>query len=273
VGVSGGSFTRTQPAGPTGDGYTLSGSFTSATAASGTLASVMTAGSCGGNSTASWTATNSGVGKPILPLPPSGLNASPGPSSARFWWIRPDPAGGEATSYDLEIGSSAGASNIAVLSSTETATAGSGLAPGTYFARVRARNLSGTSRASNEVTFNVTATAPSYVGTWAGTTNQGKPISFVIARVGSTDVVTSVTFGFTINGSGGCVREDQTTHAPNSPVSGNQMTMARLVDPPTFQGYGLFDTPTSVTGNLYVTTALSSSCVGSAGVTWTATKQ
>jgi hypothetical protein len=138
---------------------------------------------------------------------------------------------------------------------------------------VRARNLSGTSRASNEVSFNVTTSAPSYVGTWAGTTSQGKPISFVIARVGSTDVVTSVTFGFAVNGSGGCVLDDQTTHTPNSPVSGNQMTMARLVDPPTFQGYGLFDTATTVSGNLYVTTPLSSPCVGSAGFTWTATKQ
>jgi len=273
VGVSGGTFTRTQPAGPGGDGYTLNGAFTSASAASGTLASVMTAGSCGGNSTATWTATNSGVGKPILPLPPTALNASPGPSSAGFWWIRPDPAGGEAASYDLEIGSSAGARNVAVLSSTETSTTGSGLAPGTYFARVRARNLSGASRASNEVNFTVTAAAPSYVGTWAGTTNQGRPISFVIARVGNADVVTSVTFAFTINGSGGCVLDDQTSHSPNSPVSGNQMTIARLVDPPTFQGYGLFDTPTTVSGNLYVTTALSSPCVGSVALTWTATKQ
>ena len=235
----------------------------------------MTAGSCGGPGAATWTATNSGVGMPMLPLPPSELNAAPGASSVNLSWLRPgpygqtEPIGGEWTSYDVELGTSPGASNVAVLAATETSATARNLASGTYYARVRARNRSGTSRPSNEVTFNVTTTAPSYNGTWNGTTSQGKPFSFVVAN----NFVTSVSFGFTITGSGGCTLDDATMHTPNAPVSGNQMLIGRLIDPPTFAGSGTFDTSTTASGYVHVTTALSSPCIGSSGFTWTATKQ
>lgn len=205
---------------------------------------------------------------PILPLPPTALNAAPGPSSANLYWIRPETAGGEWTSYDVEIGTSPGTSNVAVLATTETSATARNLAAGTYYARVRARNRSGTGRSSNEVTFNVSTAAPSYNGTWSGTTSQGKPFSFVI----SNNFVTSVTFGFTITGAGGCTLDDATTHVLNTPVNGNQMLIGRLIDPPTFAGSGTFDTSTTASGYVYVTTALSSPCIGSSGFTWTATK-
>jgi subtilisin family serine protease len=268
VGIAGGSFTRNSPAQPLKDGYTLSGTFSSGSA-SGTLSYQMTAGSCGGPGAVAWTATNSGVGMPILPLPPTALNAAPGPSSANLYWLRPDTAGGEWTGYDVEIGTSPGASNIAVLATTETSATARNLASGTYYARVRARNRSGTGRPSSEVTFNVSTAAPSYNGTWSGTTSQGKPFSFVITN----NFVTSVTFGFTVTGTGGCTLDDATTHTPNTPVDGNQMLIGRLVDPPTFAGSGTFGTSTTATGYVYVTTALSSPCVGSTGFTWTAVKQ
>jgi subtilisin family serine protease len=275
VAVSGGSFTRNSPTVPTKDGYTLSGTFSSAVSASGTLSYQMTAGSCGGPGAATWTATNSGVGMPILPLPPSELNAAPGASSVNLYWLRPgpygqtEPIGGVWTSYDVELGTSPGASNIAVLATTEPSATARNLASGTYYARVRARNRSGTSRPSNEVTFTVSTTAPSYNGTWSGTTSQGRPFSFVVTN----NFVTSVAFGFTITGSGGCTLDDATTHMPNTPVSGNQMLIGRLNDPPTFAGSGTFDTGTTASGYVYVTTALSSPCVGSSGFTWTATRQ
>jgi subtilisin family serine protease len=275
VGISGGSFTRNAPTLPLKDGYTFSGTFASAASASGTLSYHMTAGSCGGPGSVTWTATNSGVGMPMLSLPPSELNAAPGASSVNLYWLRPglhgqtEPIGGQWTSYDVELGTSPGASNVAVLATTETSATARNLAPGTYYARVRARNRAGTSRPSNEVTFNVSANAPSYNGTWSGTTSQGRPFSFVIAN----NRVASVTFGFTITGSGGCVLDDQTTHMPNTPVDGNQMLIGRLIDPPTFAGSGTFDTGTTASGYLYVTTALSVPCVGSTGFTWTAVKQ
>jgi hypothetical protein len=275
VGVSGGSFTRNSPTQPLKDGYTLSGTFASATSASGTLSFNMTAGSCGGAGSVTWTATNSGIGMPMLSLPPESLNAATGPSSVNLYWLRPgghgqtQPVGGEWTSYDVEIGTTPGASNVGVLATTETSATARNLPSGTYYARVRARNRSGSSRPSNEVTFNVSTTGPNYNGSWSGTTSQGKPFSFVIAN----NRVASVTFGFTINGPGGCTADDQTTHAPNTPVDGNQILIGRLSDPPTFAGSGTFDTGTTASGYVYVTTALSSPCIGSSGFTWTATKQ
>jgi hypothetical protein len=275
VPVSGGSFTRNSPTVPMKDGYTFSGTFSPAGSASGTLSYQMTAGSCGGPGAATWTATNSGVGMPILPLPPESLSAAPGASSVNLYWQRPgaygrpEPIGGEWTSYDVELGTSPGATNIAVLATTEPSATARNLASGTYYARVRARNRSGTSRPSNEVTFTVSTAAPRYNGTWSGTTSQGRPFSFVVTN----NFVTSVAFGFTITGTGGCTLDDATTHMPNTPVSGNQMLIGRLNDPPTFAGSGTFDTGTTASGYVYVTTALSSPCVGSSGFTWTATRQ
>jgi hypothetical protein len=268
VGVAGGSFTHNSPTQPLKDGYTFSGTL-SAGSASGTLSYQMTAGSCGGPGAVTWTATNSGVGMPILPLAPTNLNAAPGASSANLHWLRPDTAGGEWTSYDVEIGTSPGASNVAVLATTETSATARNLTSGTYYARVRARNRSGTGRPSSEVTFNVSTVSPSYNGTWSGTTSQGKPFSFVVTN----NFVTSVTFGFSVTGAGGCTLDDETTHAPNTPVNGSQMLIGRLNDPPTSAGSGTFDSSMAASGYVYVTTAISSSCVGSSGFTWTATRQ
>ena len=278
VPVSGGSFTRNSPTVPMKDGYTFSGTFASAASASGTLSYHMTAGSCGGPGAATWTATNSGVGMPMLPLPPSELNAAPGASSVNLSWLRPgpygqtEPIGGEWTSYDVEIGTSPGCEQRG--GAGRHGDQRHGAEPGVgHLLRARAgaeplrhepaveRGRPSTSRRRRQAT----------TATWSGTTSQGRPFSFVITN----NFVTSLAFGFTITGSGGCTLDDATTHTPipPAPVSGNQMLIGRLINPPTFAGSGTFDTETTGSGYIYVTSALSSPCVGSTGFTWTATKQ
>ena len=72
-------------------------------------------------------------------------------------------ASGSPTTYIIEAGSTSGASNLAStdLRSTSTSFTTTGVANGTYFVRVRARNACGTSGASNEVVLTVgTSPAP-----------------------------------------------------------------------------------------------------------------
>jgi plastocyanin len=65
---------------------------------------------------------------------------------------------GSPTSYVVEVGTSAGSSNISSSDTGNTQTSLSAtLAPGTYFARVKGKNACGTSTASNEVTFTISA--------------------------------------------------------------------------------------------------------------------
>ena len=62
------------------------------------------------------------------------------------------PQLGPANSYVVQAGSSSGLSNLANFNTGNTATAfsTSGVAPGTYFIRVRGTNTAGTGPASNE---------------------------------------------------------------------------------------------------------------------------
>ena len=69
--------------------------------------------------------------------------------SVMFMW---DPAPGGVTRYVVEFGTTRGASNLAVVEASGAARSHTfhGLAPGDYFARVRAKNDCGVSTLSNE---------------------------------------------------------------------------------------------------------------------------
>jgi hypothetical protein len=88
------------------------------------------------------------VGAPCnSPPAPSGLTFSVSGRTVTLSWI---PTG--VTAFSLEVGTGPGLANLAVFElppgpPTITATA----APGTYYVRVRARNLCGASLPSNEV--------------------------------------------------------------------------------------------------------------------------
>jgi hypothetical protein len=96
---------------------------------------------------------------PVLPGPPSGLQASVGPNQVVILtWTA--PATGDASlSYVVEAGSIFGLSDIAVLpTGTAQPQYVTGAAPGTYFVRVRGVNAAGTGPSSNEVVVTVPAT-------------------------------------------------------------------------------------------------------------------
>ena len=125
------------------------------------------------------------------PTAPPNLTSSVSGSTVTLTWLvptSPDPA----TSYVIEAGSSAGATNIAVIDtlSTSTSFTATGVPAGTYFVRVRARNSAGTSAASNEVVV--------IVGGGACTTAPGAPSGLSASVNGS-----SVTLTWTAP-SGGC---------------------------------------------------------------------
>jgi hypothetical protein len=65
----------------------------------------------------------------------------------------PSGTGGTVTSYVLEAGFTPGASNVVIFDTGSAATSltASGVPSGVYYVRVRARNASGTSAASNEI--------------------------------------------------------------------------------------------------------------------------
>lgn len=90
------------------------------------------------------------------PGQPTGLSGSSSGSSVTLMWLA--PAGGcPVTDFVIEAGTSSGLSNLANFSTGSTATTftASGVANGTYYVRVRARNAAGTSAASNEATIAV----------------------------------------------------------------------------------------------------------------------
>ncbi len=97
------------------------------------------------------------VGCTAAPGAPSSLhtNSNSG-GTVQFGWTAPNFAATSngPTTYVLEAGSGSGLSDLAVMdlgSAATTFTVG-GIPPGTYFVRVKSRNLCGTSAASNEFT-------------------------------------------------------------------------------------------------------------------------
>lgn len=145
---------------------TFSGSTNVVFVATGSLARSITASAPPGTYYVRVKARNAnGIGAPSnevvvnvagagVPQAPVGLTYSKSGPLVQLSWG--PPAGGSLpTSYLLEVGSQAGASNIATfdlgLSTSVQATA----APGTYFVRVRARSAGGVGPPSNEVVIQV----------------------------------------------------------------------------------------------------------------------
>jgi predicted phage tail protein len=85
---------------------------------------------------------------------PTNLSAVVNASTVTLNWSA--PSGVTPTAYVLEAGSGPGSSNLAVSDlPNSTSVTANGVAPGTYFVRVRSRNSCGVSSSSNEVTVTV----------------------------------------------------------------------------------------------------------------------
>lgn len=84
------------------------------------------------------------------PNAPSDLFASASGSTVSLRW---EPSAGSLQSYVLDVGSGPGLRDLGSVELGQPATAfsASGVKPGTYYGRLRARNSCGTSKASNEI--------------------------------------------------------------------------------------------------------------------------
>lgn len=114
-------------------------------------------------------------GASCVPAAPSGLTSSVSGSAVTFRWTAP---GGTCTptTYELDAGSSSGASNLAVVATGNTSTSffASSVGAGTYYVRVRAANGANLSTASNEVVVTVGSTSSaSLTGRWVGLAPDG----------------------------------------------------------------------------------------------------
>ncbi len=116
-----------------------------------------------------------GTGPCIPPGLPIGLTiAANSGGTVTLTWTAPT---GPITSYVLDAGSGSGLSNLASsdLGTSATTLTATGVAAGTYYVRVRARNACGTSGTSNEVV--VTVTGGFRAGTWSYLLNAGVPLA------------------------------------------------------------------------------------------------
>jgi hypothetical protein len=118
------------------------------------------AGSCyirvrGQNSSGVGPASNDVVIAMGVPGPPVNFQTSVSGRTVTLSWNAPT-VGGAPTSYVLEVGTAPGATSVSypTNSTATTYTAGNAM-PGTAYLRVRARNASGTSLVSNEVSITV----------------------------------------------------------------------------------------------------------------------
>ena len=195
VSINGNQFSHTRSASPGSVGWSLQGTFSSSDTATGTLnatASPSATFSCSGTITATWTASNYGVGAPFRPRAPVGFNASVSGSTVNFSWFAPFSSDPPVTQYVLEVGTTSGASNVGTFTFAAPATtyALSTLTPGTYYARLRARNAAGDGPASSQATFTIAAApgAPANFAvsvsfgvatfTWSAPASGGTPNSY-----------------------------------------------------------------------------------------------
>ena len=85
------------------------------------------------------------------PAPPTGLAYTVSQGVVRLTWNAP-PTGIQPSSYEIQVGSSMGGADLAVLATTSPATTFMASAPpGRYWVRVRGRNQCGGSTVSNEI--------------------------------------------------------------------------------------------------------------------------
>lgn len=91
-----------------------------------------------------------------------------------------------ATTYSIQVGSSPGVTNLAVINVGATTTLSASAPPGVYYARVIALNAFGASTPSNEVVITVTNNPPNLVGHWSGTSNYfNAPFTFDLTQNGN----------------------------------------------------------------------------------------
>ena len=140
---------------------------------------------------------------------------------------------------------------------TATVTISSSAAAGSY--SVTVVSPAGT---SNPVAFTVSQTTD-YSGTWSGTTNQGRAMSFTI----SNNVLTQYSIGVNYPNLGpGCPTGSTSTGSASTPITGNTFSGAGGLS-------GSFSSPTAASGSFSWTLSLPNGCSGSGQVQWTATKQ
>jgi len=148
-------------------------------------------------------------------------------------------------------------SNISASASqvTATVTISSSATAGSY--NVKVVSPAGT---SNAVTFTVSQTT-NYSGTWSGTTNQGRTMSFTI----SNNVFTQFTIGVNYPYLGyGCPSSSTTTGSASAPITGNTFSASGLS--------GSFSSPTAASGSFSWRLSIPG-CSASGQVQWTATRQ
>jgi hypothetical protein len=108
------------------------------------------------------------------------------------------------------------------------------------------------------------------VGTWSGTTNQGRTFGFTVTASG----VTSGTISYHLDGTGCSYDADVTVGGgAATPVNNNRFTV--VIDltssfGATFTINGTFTSNTAANGTATIS---DSDCNGTANLTWTATKQ
>lgn len=179
----------------------------------------------------------------VMPRPPS-LAAAVAGSAVTLTWTTPGGAARDAT-YLLEAGSRSGRSDL-VDADTRSSTAAltiTNVPPGTYFFRVRARNASGTSAASNEIVIAIPAdclTAP------------GAPSGLVAGIDGAT-----VTLSWQPP-SGACPATAYTIEAGSAPGLANLANFSTGTTATTF-------TATSVPSGTYYVRVKATSAGGSSG--------
>jgi hypothetical protein len=84
------------------------------------------------------------------PSAPTGLTVSISGSTRLFTWN----ASPTAVDYFIQIGDTSGSSNLIYTNTSQTTYSWTGAGPGTYYARVHARNSCGSSSPSNQIVFN-----------------------------------------------------------------------------------------------------------------------
>ena len=109
---------------------------------------------------------------------PTNLAATVVASTVTVTWSA--PGGDPVVSYILEAGSAPGLSDLVIsdLGGPATSLVATGVSPGTYYVRVRARSVTGTGAPSNEITVTV--------GAGSCTTPPGTPSNLVASSNGST---------------------------------------------------------------------------------------
>jgi hypothetical protein len=113
------------------------------------------------------------------------------------------------------------------------------------------------------------STGPSInpVGSWAGTTSQSLPFSFVVTSAG----LTSVTMKYHLNGSRCSYDSDVSVSGPAVPVTNNSISISSMPLGPgtTLSATGNFSSSTASSGSFSIS---DTSCGGTTSGTWTATK-